>query len=621
MERARTAPTCATRNGNYASDTGEHQRYKPDSNPAVASSARDDEMLRDALAKRSIYNTNRAGTSVASRLRSRGGGGGGAGGSAGRMGRYGTERVSQFDTRRWRVVEDSADTMSASAMNRSMASSRLNGEYVPRSERRPGTGGSVRAGSSGSRAAGGTVCGAGAHPSHLQRPIKPFKCSSGGRRSRASASEELNFGGSGGLHASSLEFIPDLRISVDETRSSGSGDNDGSSDREECGEDGGQLDLHARECIAREELHDWIRLYREECDSFASTILHMEMRLDETQRLTKGYGYPNAVRSIVVCELLDALCEQLPRYRTVLPRIVRDVKAAIFVSNGDIIAERLLHNVDDKYGGDVARTRSVRTRRTHDEHREGPAFDDDYYNNDDDDDGDSREDVFDVDSQDEIDAIDEDFACASEDQLVPYFSVFQRVTKEIKRQRELALMSKREVEAQFAISKNVKNGWLRNILLRQMDSSKLAWMTWRAHLLQRSRARGLAEARAERLSLLELNKRWNQWKAKVAEADRLKVRVRRLWVSPLVFNITNGSTADAPRRALAIGSGFETGVLSSLLVRLTARPTHAMALAHLSLLLTAPGACTCPDRSRIVFAALRTRRRLCKTASSSWSRS
>ena len=69
---------------------------------------------------------------------------------------------------------------------------------------------------------------------------------------------------------------------------------------------------------------------------------------------------------------------------------------------------------------------------------------------------------------------------------------------------------------------------MRSIVLGQLAARKLAWLSWRNLMLRNSRARGVATARGHRVNLMELNRRWNQWKMMVTDEDRRKVRTNSL---------------------------------------------------------------------------------------------
>ena len=211
----------------------------------------------------------------------------------------------------------------------------------------------------------------------VQRPLKPFKVANDVADS---------------LHSSSVQYLAELE----------------------------DFDLHSRECIAREELHDWIGLYNKESESFTSKVIHMEMRLEETIRLTQGMGYPNVIRAITVCELLDSLVLELPRFK-VLERIVKDVKAAIFVNNNDTL-------IQSSMGTHTLMTKGSVTKGKVEVSKKNDGDDSPEDSQDEDDSSSKQDDASNVEL--EIDGQLER-AFSSNDLLIPYFSIFQRVSNEV----------------------------------------------------------------------------------------------------------------------------------------------------------------------------------------------
>ena len=276
----------------------------------------------------------------------------------------------------------------------------------------------------------------------LQRPLKPFP------NPFPSPSKGL-----GGQHQNLQTSSAAWHIGSD-IYSASFHDNDG---------DDGEL-------LAKISLSEWIKMYAAERERYRSALLAMEMRLDQTQRITEHMAVPNTIRAVTTCALLDDLVLQLPRYASVLARVAEDVRRCIFVSRSAI----------EREGDDVPVVAC--------------ASDDDIFGG-----GESDGDV---------------------DGLVPFFAIYQTVAKEIRKQKAEVLLSRQQSDLLRQRAHNVKAGWLKCIMARRVDELSNAFLRWQAFVEKKRKAR--CEARA----MEKLHKRrlvhscWSHWRVASCESER-----------------------------------------------------------------------------------------------------
>jgi len=80
-----------------------------------------------------------------------------------------------------------------------------------------------------------------------------------------------------------------------------------------------------------DDLSTWMDSYQSEVLSFSSSALNAELRYEEVLRSTAALGSPNAVRTRVVCQLLDAVVMRFGRFQRITQRLLHDVFASVFV--------------------------------------------------------------------------------------------------------------------------------------------------------------------------------------------------------------------------------------------------------------------------------------------------
>lgn len=92
-----------------------------------------------------------------------------------------------------------------------------------------------------------------------------------------------------------------------------------------------EMDAVVQEDLALEDLSTWMDSYQSEVLSFSSSALNAELRYEEVLRSTASLGSPNAVRTRVVCQLLDAVVMRFGRFQRITKRLLHDVFASVFV--------------------------------------------------------------------------------------------------------------------------------------------------------------------------------------------------------------------------------------------------------------------------------------------------
>ena len=91
------------------------------------------------------------------------------------------------------------------------------------------------------------------------------------------------------------------------------------------------MDGVVQEDLALEDLSTWMNSYQSEVVSFSSSALNAELRYEEVLRSTAALGSPNAVRTRVVCQLLDAIVMRFGRFQRITQRLLHDVFTSVFV--------------------------------------------------------------------------------------------------------------------------------------------------------------------------------------------------------------------------------------------------------------------------------------------------
>jgi len=91
------------------------------------------------------------------------------------------------------------------------------------------------------------------------------------------------------------------------------------------------MDSVTQEDLALEDLSTWMDSYQSEMVSFSSSALNAELRYEEVLRSTAALGSPNAVRTRVVCQLLDAVVMRFGRFQRITQRLLHDVFSSVFV--------------------------------------------------------------------------------------------------------------------------------------------------------------------------------------------------------------------------------------------------------------------------------------------------
>jgi len=92
-----------------------------------------------------------------------------------------------------------------------------------------------------------------------------------------------------------------------------------------------EMDGVVADDLALEDLSSWMNSYQSEVVSFSSSALNAELRYEEVLRSTAALGSPNAVRTRVVCQLLDAVVMRFGRFQRITQRLLHDVFASVFV--------------------------------------------------------------------------------------------------------------------------------------------------------------------------------------------------------------------------------------------------------------------------------------------------
>ena len=92
-----------------------------------------------------------------------------------------------------------------------------------------------------------------------------------------------------------------------------------------------EMDEVVKEDLALEDLSTWMDSYQSEVVSFSSSALNAELRYEEVLRSTAALGCPNAVRTRVVCQLLDAVVMRFGRFQRITQRLLHDVFTSVFV--------------------------------------------------------------------------------------------------------------------------------------------------------------------------------------------------------------------------------------------------------------------------------------------------